>query len=175
MTKTCIRSAQKADAAQLRAIYAPYVEHTAITFEYEVPTLEEFASRIERTLQKYPYVVLEEEGIVLGYAYAGSFVGRTACDRSCEVSIYLDQKARGKGYGRALYAELERRLRDLGMLNMYAIVADPVIEDEYLTKNSERFHTHMGFSTVGTCHKCGYKFGRWYNLLWMEKLIGEHE
>ena len=171
---TTIRSATTADAARILDIYAYYVEHTAITFECEVPSLDEFAARIASTLKKYPYLVIEDDDEVVGYAYAGTFKDRAPYDRSCELSIYLDHGSQGKGYGRALYEALERRLRDMGILNLYACIGSPIEEDEFLTNNSEQFHAHLGFVRVGEFHKCGFKFGRWYNMIWMEKLIGEH-
>lgn len=170
-----IRSATTDDAAGILAIYRYYVEETAVSFEYETPSIEEFADRIARTLARYPYIVAVEEGTIRGYAYAGVFKDRTAYDRSCELTIYIDWHVRGRGYGRALYEELERRLREQGMLNLYACIADPIKEDEYLTKDSERFHAHLGFTKVGEFHMCGYKFGRWYDMIWMEKLIGAHD
>ena len=75
---------------------------------------------------------------------------------------------------RDLVQELEIALKEMGIINLYACIGDPEIEDEYLTKNSENFHQHMGYTKVGEFHKCGYKFGRWYNMIWMEKMIGEH-
>ena len=170
-----IRSATEKDAGRLLEIYAWYVENTAVTFEYDVPSMEEFRERISATLKKYPYLVLEEDGRIRGYAYAGAFVGRAAYERSCEVTVYLDHGSRGHGFGRALYEALEQELRDRGFLNLYACIGDPVEEDEYLTRNSEQFHRHLGFTRAGTFHKCGYKFGRWYNMIWMEKIIGEHD
>lgn len=170
-----IRSAAVTDAERLLEIYAYYVEHTAITFEYDVPAPEEFRARIAHTLERYPYLVLEEDGVIRGYAYAGVFKGRAAYDRSCEMTIYLDHEAKGRGAGRALYEALEEELRKMGILNLYACIGDPIVEDEYLTKNSEQFHRHMGYTKVGEFHQCGYKFGRWYNMIWMEKLIGEHK
>ena len=169
-----IRSACPDDAGRLQEIYSYYVENTAISFEYDAPSPEEFRGRIENTLKKYPYLVLEEDGVIRGYAYAGVFKGRAAYDRSCEVSIYVDRHAKGRGYGRKLYEALEEKLKEQGILNMYACVTHPVVEDEYLSPNSEQFHRHMGFVQVGEFHLCGYKFGRWYNMIWMEKLIGEH-
>ena len=170
-----IRSATIEDATRLLEIYAYYVEKTAISFEYDVPSLEEFALRIAKTLGKYPYLVLEEDGMVQGYTYAGVFKDRAAYDHSCEVTIYLDHAAKGRGYGRALYEALEQALKGIGITNLYACIADPETEDEYLTKNSEQFHQHLGFTKVGEFHQCGYKFGRWYNMIWMEKIIGEHK
>ena len=169
-----IRSAKEEDAGRLAEIYAYYVKNTAISFEYDAPAPEEFRKRIRHTLEKYPYLVVEEDGIIRGYAYAGVFKNRAAYDRSCEVSIYLDRDAKGKGYGRALYEALEEALKNMGITNLYACITDPVKEDEYLTRNSEQFHQHLGYTKVGDFHKCGYKFGRWYNMIWMEKIISEH-
>ena len=169
-----IRNASAEDAGALLSIYAHYVENTAITFEHDVPTPEEFRRRIEKTLEKYPYLVFQEGDEIVGYAYAGPFVGRAAYSRACALSIYLARDARGEGRGRALYEELERRLTAEGILNLYACIASPIAEDEYLTHDSERFHTHLGFKKVGHFHRCGYKFGRWYDIIWMEKIIGKH-
>ena len=174
MSEMIIRSAVKEDAERLLEIYAYYVENTAISFECEVPSHEEFKNRIAATLEKYPYLVLEEDGMIRGYSYAGVFKGRAAYDHCCEVTIYLDRDSKRRGFARALYEELEKALRKIGIINLYACIADPVSEDEYLTKNSEQFHQHMGYAKVGEFHKCGYKFGRWYNMIWMEKMIGEH-
>ncbi len=169
-----IRTAKLTDAERLLEIYAPYVEHTAITFEYEVPAAEEFRSRIGRVLKKYPYLVAEQEGRILGYAYAGPFVGRAAYDWSAEMSIYVDQKIRRQGVGGRLYGAMEEILREMNILNLNACIGYPKVEDEYLTKNSVEFHRHMGYQWVGEFHDSGYKFGRWYNMVWMEKMIGEH-
>ena len=102
-----IRSAVPDDAKRLLEIYAYYVADTAISLEYDVPSEEEFRSRIRNTLQKYPYLVLEEDGIIQGYTYAGLFKIRAAYARSCEVSIYVDRNAKRRGYGRMLYEALE--------------------------------------------------------------------
>ncbi len=169
-----IRSAAPEDAGRLREIYSWYVEHTAVTFDYETPSPETFREHIARTLERYAWLVLEEDGQILGYAYAGVFKARAAYDRSCEVTIYLDHEARGKGRGRLLYRALEEELRGKGFLNLYACIADPVAEDEYLTRDSERFHERCGYRKTGEFHLCGCKFGRWYNMIWMEKIIGEH-
>ena len=170
-----VGNAELKDAERLLEIYDYYVKNTAITFEYTTPTLEEFRGRMEKTMQKYPYLVAEKDGVIAGYAYAGAFVGRAAYDWSCETSIYLDKNARRCGIGKTLYAALEKELKEMGILNMYACIGYPAEEDEYLTKNSADFHSHIGFTQVGEFHKCGYKFGRWYNMIWMEKIIGEHK
>ena len=169
-----IRSATPDDASAILGIYSYYVERTAISFEYDVPSVEEFRERIENTLKRYPYLVLEDNDVIRGYAYAGVFKDRAAYDRSCEVTIYVDRNFKGKGYGRALYEALEDVLRQTEITNLYACIGDPVEEDEYLTRDSEYFHQHMGYTKIGEFHKCGYKFNRWYNMIWMEKLIGNH-
>lgn len=169
-----IRAATREDAGSLLKIYSYYVENTAISFEYVAPSLDEFSKRISSTLEKYPYIVLEDDGLIRGYAYAGAFHSRAAYAHCCEVTIYLDHDSKDNGYGKALYEALEKALKKMGIINLYACIADPEVEDEYLTKNSECFHQHMGYTKVGEFHKCGYKFGRWYNMIWMEKIIGEH-
>lgn len=169
------RTATPADAKALLTIYTPYVEQTAITFEYDVPTLEEFTSRIQTTLKKFPYIIAEEDNEILGYAYASPFKERAAYGWSVETSIYVKQNQRQKGIGRLLYDRLEGILKKQGILNVNACIGYPQIEDEYLTQDSVRFHEKLGYSMVGTFHKCGYKFGRWYDMVWMEKFIGEHD
>lgn len=170
-----IRVASVDDASALLAIYTPYVVKTAITFEYEVPTLEEFRERIHHTLQKYPYLVAEEKGKIIGYAYVGSFHDRAAYDWAVETSIYVDENLRRSGVGRKLNRALEDVCGAMGILNMEACIAVPETEDEHLTRNSEEYHAHIGYRLVGEFNKCGYKFGRWYNMVWMEKMIGEHK
>ena len=173
-TSITIRMANPADAQALLNIYAPYVINTAITFEYDVPSVEEFASRIAHSLEKYPYLIAEEGGNILGYAYASPFHDRPAYDWAVETSIYVDQNIKHRGIGRKLHDALESTLREQGILNMNACIAYPPEEDEHLDKNSVEFHAHMGYRLVGEFYKCGYKFNRWYNMVWMEKLIGEH-
>ena len=169
-----IRPAEAEDAKQLLEIYEWYVKNTAITFETEVPSLEIFQGRMTERFGRYPYLVLVEEGEIIGYTYAGPFVGRAAYDRSVETTIYLKHGLTGRGYGRKLYAALEEELKKMGILNLYACIGYPEVEDEYLTKNSADFHEHIGYSLVGVFHQCGHKFGRWYHMIWMEKMIGEH-
>ena len=174
MKNSYIRVATPDDAEEILAIYAPYVKNTVITFEYEVPSLEEFKGRIQNTLEKYPYIVAEKDGEILGYAYTGAFKGRAAYDWAVETTIYLKENAKGMGLGRKLYEALENISKAQHIINMNACIGYPEVEDEYLTKNSAQYHKHLGYSMVGEFHKCGYKFGRWYNMVWMEKMIGEH-
>lgn len=169
-----VRNAAMEDAARILEIYDYYVKHTAITFEWETPSLDSFQERVEKIMRRYPYLVILKDGRIEGYAYAGAFVGRAAYDWSCEVTVYLDRHARKCGMGRTIYEALEQALREMGILNLYACIAYPERDDEYLTANSAGFHGHLGFAKVGEFHKCGYKFGRWYNMIWMEKIIGAH-
>ena len=169
-----IRTAAAEDAWELLKIYKPYVKKTAITFEYDVPTPEEFKARIENTLKKYPYLVAEKDGELLGYVYTGPFVGRAAYGWAAEVSIYLKEGSQRLGLGKRLYQAIEEISRAQNILNLNACIGSPETEDEYLTRNSIQFHSHMGYRWVGEFSKCGYKFGRWYNMVWMEKIIGEH-
>ena len=173
-TEITIRRVRPEDAAALLSIYAPYVEHTAITFEYDVPSLEEFRERIVSTLERYPYLAAVRDGEIAGYAYAGPFHSRAAYDWAVETSIYVRESERKSGIGKALYASLEKALAAQNMTNLNACIASPVVEDEYLNHNSIQFHQHLGYSMVGEFHKCAYKFGRWYNMVWMEKIIADH-
>ena len=170
-----IRLATPEDAAEMLKIYAHYVVNTAISFEYEVPSEEEFRERIESTLKRYPYIVAEQEGHIIGYAYVSIFHERKAYDWAVETSIYVDERKIHKGVGGKLHDALEQVMKIQGILNMNACIAWPDgEEDETLTKNSGEFHAHLGYRMVGEFQKCGYKFHRWYNMVWMEKIIGEH-
>ena len=170
-----IRSATVNDAKDLLAIYAHYVTNTAISFEYDVPTVEEFANRIAKILQKYPYLVAVVDGKIVGYAYAAPLKTRAAYIKSVELSIYIDRSFKGQGIGGKLYQALSDELNQIGIANMYACIAYSEAEDEYLNHDSIKFHERMGFKVVGHFNKCGYKFGRYYDVLWMEKIIGKHE
>lgn len=171
-----IRDARLADDGRLLEIYAPYVRDTAITFETEVPDLMEFRQRMEHIRRRYPYLVAEDKGRVLGYAYAAAFHVRAAYDWAVETTIYVDREYRHGGIGGKLYEALDAALGSMGVLNLNACIAAPVdgAEDKHLTNDSEGFHTRMGYTLVGRFHKCGYKFGRWYDMIWMEKMLGKH-
>lgn len=172
-----IETAAPENAPELLKIYAPYVTDTAITFEYEVPTQRQFAQRIEKTLLKYPWIMIRSQnchGEILGYAYAGTFHERAAYQWAVETSIYVKNGCTGMGIGRTLHNALENILTEQNILNMNACIAYPTGQDPYLNTNSALFHEHMGYRLVGEFYQCGYKFDRWYNMIWMEKHIGPH-
>ena len=169
-----IRIAKEDDAEELLKIYSYYVKNTAITFEQKVPSLEEFSNRIKETLINYPYLVAIVDGKIIGYIYASRFRTRDSYICSAETSIYIEKSYQRKGIGKKLYSELCNILLKQNITNVYAGAADPIEEDEYLTHNSEYFHKSMGFEIVAKYNKCAIKFGKWYNLIEMEKIIGEH-
>lgn len=169
-----IRIATAQDAAALLDIYAPYVENTAITFEYTVPSVQEFERRISNTLQTYPYLVAEVDKEIVGYTYAGPYQERSAYQWAVEVSIYVKKTAKKMGIGKTLYQALETILNLQHISNLYACIADTDEEDPYLTKDSILFHQRLGYRQVGKFTQCGYKFNRWYNIIWMEKQIQVH-
>lgn len=173
-TTVMIRLATPKDAAEMLKIYAHYVVNTAISFEYEVPSEEEFRERIESTLKRYPYIVAEQEGHIIGYAYVSIFHERKAYDWAVETSIYVDKNCKRSGCGMQLYQALEKILKKQHINNLYACIAYTEQEDEYLTNDSMHFHEHLGYELVGTFKQCGYKFNKWYDMIWMEKMIGEH-
>ena len=170
-----IEIASLEDAQELVEIYRYYVEKTAITFEYEVPSVEEFKQRMVHVMEKYPYLIAKENDQIVGYAYAGAFHARPAYDWAVETSIYVSELQKGEGIGKALYKALEEQLSRQHILNLNACIAYPETEDEHLNKDSVRFHTHLGYRMVGEFYQCGYKFDRWYNMVWMEKHIGSHD
>ena len=169
-----IREALLKDAEEIVDIYRPYVLETAITFEYEVPAVEEMEKRIREREGRYPFLVAEENERVLGYAYLSPFKERSAYDWSAETSIYLDFTLRGKGYGTVLLNALEKEAGKMNLLSLDACIAVPREESRYLTDQSRRFHEKRGYKTVAHFPFSGYKFGTWFDIIWMEKEIGEH-
>ena len=130
MEDIIIRGAMPEDAEALLAVYAPYVPETAITFEYEVPAAAEFVSRIERTLQRYPYLVAVSDGEILGYAYLSPLGERKAYEHAAETSVYLRRDVRGRGLGKRLYQRLEEIAAAQRITRLYACIAYAAEEDE---------------------------------------------
>ena len=169
-----IRTANLNDAGKLLEIYAYYVKNTAVTFEYEVPGIEEFKKRMENTMSFYPFFVAIDNGELLGYAYINRFRLRAAYDHSAETTVYVKQGCQHKGIGKKLYTALEEAAKAQNITNLYACIAAVKEEDEYLTNNSAQFHEHMGYRLAGRFENCAYKFCRWYDMVYMEKIIGGH-
>ena len=157
-----IRMATKADIPAILHIYAPYIINTTYTFEYTVPTLEAFTARFETITAQFPWLVWEENGKVLGYAYDSAPFERAAYSWCGEVSIYLAPEIHGKGIGRKLYAALEAIMWQQGYRVIYSLITS---ENEA----SVRFHERVGYTFSFECKNCGLKFGRWLGVILMEK------
>lgn len=159
------RLATTDDAEALQAIYAPYVD-TSITFECICPTVEEFRKRIEERICVYPYIVCEEDGVPVGYAYASRLFTRQAYDWAVELSVYLSQDCRGRGLGRALYDRLLTLLEMQGVRSAHGKVTEP-------NEKSDKLHLSMGFRLVGVMDNVGFKLGQWRDVAHYEKLLGD--
>lgn len=163
-----IRSATSADAARILEIYGPFVTDTAVSFETEVPTLEEMRNRIDETTQKFPWLVYEANNQVIGYAYAAPHRSRCAYAWSVEVTVYLDPKFHGQGIGRALYKRLFEVLREQGAVNAFAGITLP-------NEASVGFHEAMGFKKIGQFKDIGFKLGKWWDTGWWQLQIQKPE
>ena len=154
-----IRLATERDAEQIAAIYAPNVTDTVISFELEPPTADEMRRRIEVTLKRYPWLVCERQGWLLGYAYAGAHGSRWAYQWSVDVSVYVHEEVRRTRVGRALYTSLFAALELQGFYNAYAGATLP-------NPASVGLHEGVGFQRVGVYRGVGYKLGAWHDVLW---------
>lgn len=159
-----IRPATEKDVPEILAIYAPYVETSTATFEYDVPCSRSFLQRFYDITAQYPWLVWEEEGKILGYAYASAPYSRAAFSWCAEPSIYLHPEAKGRGIGKKLYAVLEEILLRQGYQVLYALITSENAE-------SIAFHQKNGYTLQVDFPDCGFKFGRWLGLTWMEKRI----
>ncbi|MER0122649.1 N-acetyltransferase family protein [Streptococcus sp. ZJ93] len=161
-----IRTAQATDAAAIRAIYEPYVLKTAITFDLEVPSEEDFQRKIEQINERYPFLLAEYDGQVLGYAYASTYYDKAAYDWTAELTIYLDEEKRGSGLGSALYDALEKELTQRGFKNFVVCISLP-------NDASMAFHKKRGYEQVAHFKKVGYKFDTWHDIVWLQKSLLE--
>jgi len=159
-----VRDASERDAEACAAIYAPYVTDTAITFETDPPTAAEMAERITTAVRTHAWLVLEIDGRVVGYAYAGPAKARAAYRWACEVSVYLERGRRRTGGGRALYDALLSRLAERGFRTALAGMAVP-------NDASVGLHRAMGFEPVGTYRRIGWKHDRWHDVAWVQRTI----
>lgn len=163
-----IRLATPRDAEEMLEIYAPYIRQTAITFEYEVPTVEEFRGRVENILRSYPWLVAEEDGHLLGYTYAGQYRSRAAFQWDAEGSIYLRPQAQGTGLAATLYRCLIELVKAQGIRNFYGCITHP-------NPASEGLHRKLGFVDLAVFPRSGYKLGQWRDALWNYLPLGETE
>ena len=159
-----IRSAEPKDIGAMLDIYDDYILDTCFTFEYEVPSLEDFAGRVAKTQQQYPWLVAEIDGKVIGYAYAGAPFARAAYQWNVELSIYLDGKYHHKGVGTALYSCLAELLDAQGYHNLFAVITSENEKSLALTKT-------LGFVQEGSYKDVGFKLGRWLDVIWLSKRI----
>jgi L-amino acid N-acyltransferase YncA len=162
--RAAIRIATNHDAEQIRAIYAPIVCDTAISFEIDTPTTEEIQRRISNTLATYPFIVCEERSAVKGYAYASRHRDRAAYQWSVDVSVYVEASEKHRGIATALYTSLFEILRSQGYYNAYAGIALP-------NPASVGFHRSMQFQPVGVYRHVGYKLGAWHDVSWWERSL----
>jgi len=165
---SAIRAARLEDAGQIREIYAPNVTEAFISFEAEPPTAGEMRERIAKTLATHPWLVHDEGGRILGYAYASKHRERAAYQWSADVSCYVRPEARGRGIGKALYTELLRRLEAQGFRNAYAGIALP-------NDASVRLHESVGFKPIGVYRGVGFKQGAWRDVGWWGVQLGAPE
>ena len=159
-----LRIATEGDVGEILDIYAPYILTTTITFEYDVPTEAEFLQRFREITARFPWLVWEEDGKILGYAYVSAPFSRRAYDWCAEPSIYLRPEARGRGLGKKLYAALEEILAAQGFAVSYAIITSENV-------SSIAFHEVLGYRKCGFLDNCGLKFGRWLGVYWLEKRL----
>ena len=163
MREICIRFADPArDAGRILAVYGPYIEETAITFEYDVPGEAEFARRVADIGAQFPYLLLEVDGELAGYAYAHRQAERAAFGWNAELTIYLAQGWQGKGVGRPLYALLMRLLEMQGYVNFYGVITGS-------NAASIAMHERMGFARIGLHERTGWKFSQWHDTVWMHR------
>ena len=168
MENITIRPARLEDASEILKIYEPYIKKTTITFEYEVPSLEEFRGRMTGIIGAYPYLVCEADGKILAYAYAHRFHERAAYQWDAELSVYVEEEHTGLGRGKALYHALMELLKLQNVKNAYALVTSP-------NERSEALHLGMGFRLEGLNRETGYKMGKWLDVSCFVKNIGTHE
>ena len=166
MPDLLVRDATADDAVACAAIYAPYVTGTTVTFETEPPDAPEMARRIAKAQDRHAFLVLEEGGDVVGYAYGGPFKERAAYRWSCEVSVYLADGRRGRGGGRRLYEALLERLTARGYRMAAAGMTQP-------NEASARLHAALGFEPVGTYRAIGWKFGAPRDVTWVQRPLGD--
>ena len=162
------RKVDLSDMEKLLAIYGYYVENTDATFEYDVPTLDEFTHRMKDICREYPYIVCEYKGKVVGYAYAHQFKPGNAYRWSAELTVYLHKDYLGLGIGTRLYELLIDILKLQNVKIIYGCVTSS-------NERSIKLHQKMGFNLIGVYHNSGYKMGKWIDVTWFEQSIGAQD
>lgn len=170
-TNVTIRAAVIGDAPEVLDIYGYYVENTAITYEYDIPSLTEFQERMRHTLEKYPYLVALKGERIIGYAYASPYHPRAAYGWNAEMTIYLDHNERGHNVGQRLYTLLEQILLEQGIVNAVALITPPMTKEDEAVYASMHFHEKMGYELAGRIENSGYKFERWFDTITMQKQL----
>ena len=167
-TSCRLRLAAIADAPAILEIYAQYMD-TPITFETELPSLEEFEGRIRAITAEYPWIVCEDEtGRIIGYAYGHKQLERAAYRWNAELSEYLDSRVTSKGIGKRMLLVLLELLKAQGVHTVYSLVTSPNVK-------SDAMHNGCGFRTMGVCRNTGYKSGKWHDVTWYEKALLPYE
>lgn len=162
-----IRIATEDDAAETLAVYSQYIG-TTITFEYDPPSVGEFARRIRDTVKDYPFLACVEAGRLCGYAYAHRLAERAAYRWGAELSVYLDSGVTSRGIGGTLYRALTDLLKLQGIRTVYGCVTFP-------NPRSERLHEKQRFRRIGTLRRAGFKCGAWHDVTWFEKEIAAYD
>jgi L-amino acid N-acyltransferase YncA len=163
-----VRAACEADAGRLAAIYNPYILKTTVTYEYEPVSVEAFRRRMAGIMEKFPYIVAEENGVVVGYAYASPYHSRQAYSWDCDLSVYVDMDSQGKGVGTELYSVLLKLLERMNYINAYSLV-------DYPNDGSMALHEKFGFTRMGVFRHTAYKFGHWLDMIVLEKRLTDPE
>ena len=158
------RMATEQDLPRMLEIYRPYVEQTTYSFEYTLPTLADFTQRFQTVTAQFPWIVCEQDGVVMGYAYGSAAFQRAAYGWCAQISAYLHPDIHRQGIGRKLYRILEEILQKQGYVNLYAVVTDENI-------NSLEFHRAVGYRDMAVFPNCGFKFGRWIGVVWLQKSL----
>lgn len=156
------------DISEVLEIYAPYVQNTPITFECDIPSLENFSDRVHHYTEQYPWIVAKDHGKIVGYAYASTYRSREAYQWCCELSVYLRPQAQGMDLGRTLYSALMDLLTLQGYYTVYGVITLP-------NEASLALHNQLDFSMDGIQENCGFKLGSWHNTAIMSKTLRDFE
>lgn len=167
MNNIIISDVTRKDTKSILDIYSWYILNSAVTFEYDTPEIDQFQKRIDKIQEKYPYIKAEIDNKIIGFAYASALKERPAYNWACEVTIYLHKDYKHSGTGSYLYSKLFDILLKQNITNLYACVTLSNTE-------SLNFHKKLGFNQAGVFSNCGYKFGKWHGVAWLEKVIAEH-